>query len=193
MSDDGFSEFADGYFTRLADAARAIDRTALARARDLIATLRTTGGCLLVAGNGGSAAIANHLECDATKGTLVEGVAPIRSRSLSANPSVLTAIANDIEFGAVFAKQIEMYARDGDVVLLVSSSGSSPNVIAACHAAKARRLPTIALVGFSGGGLAKLADVVVHVAVSDYGIVEDLHQSVLHLITQHLRAHPHAH
>lgn len=191
MSGHGFEQFADAYLSRLAAAARSIDLVSLSRARDLVARLRDTGGTLFVAGNGGSAAIANHLECDASKGTMVEGHSPIRSRSLSSNPSVLTAIANDLEYAAVFAKQIEMYASASDVVMLVSSSGSSPNVVAACRAAKARKLPTIALVGFDGGALKALADVVVHVPVEDYGIVEDLHQSVLHVITQHLRLHPH--
>src|SRR5579871_965844 len=109
MSEESFVAFTQRYLEAFAAAAQSLDRSALARIREVLARLRRTGGCLLVAGNGGSAAIANHTECDTTKGTLADQLGPIRSRSLSANPSVLTAIANDIDYESVFAKQIEMY------------------------------------------------------------------------------------
>ena len=118
----------------------------------------------------------------------VAGAPTLNVRSLVANTSVLTALGNDLGYESVFAKQVEYYGRAGDVLLLVSSSGDSPNVVAACRAARARGIVTVAFVGFEGGALRSLADHVLHVPVNSYGVVEDLHQASIHLITQFLRA-----
>ena len=187
MSGDPFIGFARAYQERFRRAVEDWDLAALERLAGVLADARSRGARVLIAGNGGSAAIANHAECDGSKGTHVDGVAPLDTRSLSANTSVLTALANDLGFHTVFAKQVELYGRPGDVLLLVSSRGSSPNVVAACEAAKAREMTTVALVGFDGGRLRELADHVVHIPVDDYGVVEDMHQACLHLVTQWLR------
>jgi phosphoheptose isomerase len=176
FSTASFDQFTDEYLTAFAAAARALDRQALARIMTTLDEARSRGADVYVAGNGGSAAIANHFECDATKGTHGRGEA-LRTRSLAANTSILTALANDIGYETVFEKQIEYFGRPGDVVVLVSSSGNSPNVVT-----------TVGLVGFKGGALKTLCDVVLHVPVDNYGIVEDLHQAAVHLITQYLRA-----
>jgi D-sedoheptulose 7-phosphate isomerase len=188
MSRDGFLTFARGYQERFRRAVDEWEMPALEELAGVLAAARGRGARVLIAGNGGSAAIANHAECDASKGTHVDGQPPLDTRSLSANPSVLTALANDLGYHTIFEKQVELYGRAGDVLMLVSSRGSSPNVVAACQAAKARDMVTVALVGFDGGRLRELADHVVHVPVDDYGIVEDMHQACLHLITQWLRA-----
>jgi D-sedoheptulose 7-phosphate isomerase len=163
------------------------DEAALERISNVLAEVRDRGGTLLIAGNGGSAAIANHTECDASKGTFHDGKAPLVSRSLSANPSVLTAIGNDIGFASIYERQVDYYGRPGDALLLVSSSGNSPNVVKACEVAKQRGLVTIALVGFSGGALKDLADHHLYVPSHNYGIVEDMHQASVHVVTQYLR------
>ena len=180
-------KFADGYLSAFADAVERLDRKAIARIMTTLDDARSRGAQVYVAGNGGSAAIANHFECDATKGTHVHGAA-LRTRSLAANTSILTALANDLGYETVFERQLEYFARPGDVVILVSSSGNSPNVVKACEAAKTIGLTTVGLVGFKGGKLKDLCDVVLHVPVDNYGIVEDAHQAVVHLVTQYLRA-----
>jgi D-sedoheptulose 7-phosphate isomerase len=182
-----FTEFFRAYKKSYSEALEAWDEQALDRIVGVLAEVRDRGGTLLVAGNGGSAAIANHTECDVSKGTLHPGKAPLVSRSLSSNPSVLTAIGNDIGFASVFEHQVECYGRAGDALLLVSSSGNSPNVLSACTVAKARGLVTIALVGFSGGALKEMADHCLFVPVHNYGIVEDMHQASIHVMTQYLR------
>ena len=101
---------------------------------------------------------------------------------------MLTALANDISYDAVFSEQLKYYLTDKDAVLVVSSSGNSPNVVNACAYAKDQGVPTIAFVGFKGGKLAEIADTVVHIAVDNYGIVEDTHQSLIHMLTQYMRA-----
>ena len=185
-----FAEFARGYQERFRRAVVEWDLAALEELARVLDAARARGACVLIAGNGGSAAIANHAECDASKGTHApdKGRAPLVSRSLSANPSVLTAIGNDLGYAAIFEKQVEYYGKAGDVLLVVSSKGSSPNVVNACRAAQGRGLVTVALVGFDGGELRGIADHVVHVPVDNYGIVEDMHQACVHLITQFLRA-----
>jgi phosphoheptose isomerase len=181
-----FQEFFKRYQQAFVAAVQSWDGAALEEIAAVFARARDGGGCILVAGNGGSAAIANHLECDASKGTHHEHAAPLNTRSLAANPSMLLALGNDIGFESVFDRQVEYFAREGDVVLLISSSGNSPNVVNACLAAKKRGLTTVAFVGFKGGKLKELADHTLHVPVENYGISEDMHQASMHVITQFL-------
>jgi D-sedoheptulose 7-phosphate isomerase len=184
-----FAEFFRAYKESFQEAVATWDEAALERIVRVLADVRDGGGTLLIAGNGGSAAIANHTECDVSKGTFHAGQPPLVSRSLSANPSLLTAIGNDVGFASIFERQVDYYGKKGDALLLVSSSGGSPNVIEACAAAKARGLVTIALVGFTGGALKDMADHCLFVPFHNYGIVEDLHQASVHVITQYLKEH----
>jgi phosphoheptose isomerase len=183
-----FREFAADYFERFRTVIERFPKEPLEQALNLIEGVRTRGGTLWVAGNGGSAAISDHLVCDATKGTHVCGTPPLRAISLASNNALLTALANDMSYAEVFSLQLEYYVRPEDAVLLISSSGNSPNVVAACEAARAAGIPTLALVGFDGGKLRGLADVVVWVPVDNYGITEDIHQSIMHCLTQFMRA-----
>ncbi|MBI5494917.1 MAG: SIS domain-containing protein [Deltaproteobacteria bacterium] len=186
MSTPSFQDFARRYQETFARAVAGWDLAALERVAEVLRRARDDGRTVLVAGNGGSAAICNHLECDATKGTHHPGCAPLNTRSLSANPSVLTALGNDIGFDVVFERQVEYYARPADVLMLISSSGNSPNVVRACEAAKGRGMITVGFVGFSGGRLKDLCDHVLHIPFDNYGISEDMHQASMHVITQWL-------
>lgn len=183
---DGFREFADGYLDRFAIAIRAMDRDALARVAEVLSHARAEGRQVFVAGNGGSASLADHFECDATKGTDAPGRPPLRTRSLSANAAVLTATANDLGYDAVFERQLAWYGRPGDVAILVSTSGKSANIVRACRSAKESGIFTVALVGFDGGDLAKIADLVLHVPVENCGMSEDALQCAMHLVTQYI-------
>lgn len=188
MQDQGLDRFVSDYYARFSAALAAFDKAPLARVLGVVDEVTDRGGTLWVAGNGGSASISDHTTCDTTKGTHVPGQPPIRSLSLAANNAMLTALANDVSYEEVFSRQLEYYLRPGDAVLLVSSSGNSPNVVRACEYANARGAPTIAFVGFSGGRLRTLAQHCVWVPVDNYGIVEDTHQSLIHVLTQYLRA-----
>jgi phosphoheptose isomerase len=182
-----FENFVDDYYEHFLRALREFDRTPMAAICDTLERVRDSGGTVWVAGNGGSAAIADHTVCDATKGTYVDGANPLRSVSLSANGPMLTALANDLSYDEVFRQQLIYYLGPKDAVLLVSSSGNSPNVVAACRYAKEQGVPTIAFVGFEGGELGRLADHTVWIPAKNYGIVEDAHQSLMHVFTQYLR------
>ncbi|MBC7975073.1 MAG: SIS domain-containing protein [Myxococcales bacterium] len=186
---DGFAAFAAGYRERYLDAFARWDIAALAPIAAMLRSARLRGARVLIAGNGGSAAIANHAECDGSKTADRPDQPALDVRSLSANPSMLTAIANDLGYAAVFERQVAYFGRPGDVLILVSSGGRSPNMIEACHAARSRGLVVVAFVGFDGGELKQLADHVFHVPVDDYGIVEDLHQASFHVLARFLRDH----
>ena len=139
---------------------------------------------VFVAGNGGSAAIADHLCCDWTKGTHTAGLVPLRTHSLVSNVALLTAVANDFGYDDAFARQLEMLGQPGDVVLLISSSGNSPNVLAAADRARAMGIATIGMTGFGGGALVARVDYALHVPYANYGLVEDCHQILMHTFAQ---------
>lgn len=172
------------YADRLRDALCGVDAGALDAARALIDGAARDGRRVFSIGNGGSAAIAEHLCCDFTKGTAAHGHPTIDTCSLTANMALYSAIANDFGFEHVFERQIELIARAGDVLIAVSSSGNSPNIVAAVTAAKARGVPVIGLSGFAGGKLRDAADVVLHVDIDNYGVVEDAHQALMHVLAQ---------
>lgn len=144
------------------------------------------GNQILVVGNGGSAAVAEHLCCDWSKGTNCVGHSVISSRSLTSNIALYSAIANDYGFEHVFDTQIDFFARPGDVLIAISSSGNSRNVLNAAVRAKELGVFVAGFTGFTGGELAKIADASVHAAMHNYGIVEDAHQAIMHVIAQYV-------
>ena len=138
-------------------------------------------------GNGGSASIANHMQCDHVKGVRTTTDLTPRVVSLSANIELLTAIANDLGYEDVFAYQLQSQSAPGDVLIAVSSSGRSPNIVRALTWAREHGLRTIALTGFDGGDARAVADVAIHVDCANYGIIEDLHQTIMHALAQYIR------
>jgi D-sedoheptulose 7-phosphate isomerase len=184
---ESFADFVDDYYATFARTLQTFDKKPFAAVLEVFDAVRERGGTIWVAGNGGSAAISDHTVCDVSKGTHVDGTLPIRSISLAANGAMLTALGNDIGYDQVFSQQLKYYLKPDDAVLLVSSSGNSPNVVEACKYANEAGVPTIAFVGFKGGKLADMAKHVVWVPIENYGIVEDTHQSLIHVLTQYLR------
>ncbi len=112
--------------------------------------------------------------------------APIHVHSLVSNTALLTACANDFGYDVSFERQIEMQAQPGDLLVCISSSGNSANILAALRKASSMGLKTIALTGFGGGESARLADINLHVAAQNYGVVEDCHQILMHNIAQYI-------
>jgi D-sedoheptulose 7-phosphate isomerase len=181
---DTWKGYVRQYASQVQIALEQVPESALNDAFRIIATAVRENRRVFVAGNGGSAAIADHLCCDWTKGTHSAGRPPLRTHSLVSNVAMLTAVANDFGFDSAFSRQLEMLGTAGDVLLLISSSGNSPNIIAAVDAAKAMGITTIGLTGFSGGALAARADISLHVPFSNYGLVEDCHQMLMHTFGQ---------
>jgi phosphoheptose isomerase len=104
--------------------------------------------------------------------------------SMTANTSMLTAIANDFGYEEIFSKQIEMYAQKGDLFIAISSSGNSPNIVNAIKTAKKMGLTTAAFTGFEGGKTRELADIKIHVDFKNYGVVEDCHHIIMQSVAQ---------
>ena len=142
---------------------------------------------IFACGNGGSAAIANHLTNDCSKGIATDTTLRPRVVSLSATVELMTAIANDVEYAEIFVRQLKNAARPGDVLITISSSGDSENIVRALAWARDNGLTTIAMSGFSGGRSAKTADISLHVAAENYGVVEDAHQALMHILAQYVR------
>jgi D-sedoheptulose 7-phosphate isomerase len=174
------------YAAGLKLALKNIDAEAVEGARRLIVETAATGNRIYAVGNGGSAAIADHLCCDLVKGTHVEGQPVIDTVSMTSNVALYSAIANDFGFEKVFSRQVEFLGRSGDLLLAISSSGQSANIIAGVEAARTAGMKTIGLSGFTGGKLKTIVDVSIHVDVHNYGIVEDAHQAVMHVLAQYI-------
>jgi D-sedoheptulose 7-phosphate isomerase len=177
----------DAYAEQVARALASISRDALAAAERLLGEAMAMDAHVYACGNGGSAAISNHLVCDHAKGLQADTTLKPRVHSLSATVEMITAIANDIDYAEVFAYQLKTFGRPGDVLITISSSGDSENVVRAIEWARANGLRTIALTGFSGGRTARLAEIDLHVAADNYGVVEDVHQTVMHVLAQYIR------
>lgn len=184
---DGAGAYAQAYFEQYAHAAATLDRDALRRAGELVGEVIAKGGAIYSCGNGGSAAIANHLACDCLKGIRTGTALRPKVFSLSTTVELITAIANDISYDDVFAFQLDSLGQPGDLLIAISSSGSSPNIVKALKLAKEKGLKTLAFTGFGGGESAKIADVSLHVQAENYGVVEDVHQSLMHLLAQYTR------
>jgi D-sedoheptulose 7-phosphate isomerase/D-glycero-D-manno-heptose 1,7-bisphosphate phosphatase len=179
--------YCDAYFEESARAAASIAWPEVDRAAKILTDAYSAGATVFSCGNGGSAAIANHLQCDHLKGVRTATDLSPRVVSLSSNVELLTAIANDIGYDDVFTYQLESQSRTGDVLMAVSSSGRSPNIVRALTWAREHDLYTIALTGFTGGAARTIADVVIHVDCANYGVIEDLHQAAMHAMAQYIR------
>jgi histidinol-phosphate phosphatase family protein len=185
--------FADGatfggaYAAELSRALGSVDLAQIALAAEILDEAYDRDRAVFACGNGGSASIANHLQCDHVKG--VRNATDLRTRvfSLSTNMEIFSAIANDHGYDRVFEYQLQSLARPGDVLVAVSSSGRSGNIVRALEWANGHGMRTIALTGFSGGAARELANVSVHVDSGNYGIVEDAHQACMHLLAQYVR------
>ena len=181
------ASFTIAYLDELAEAAATIDPASLDCATSILLEAYTAGNHVFSCGNGGSAAVANHLQCDHLKGVRTGTDLQPRVVSLSSNVELLTAIANDLGFHDSFAYQLRAQSKPGDVLIAISSSGRSPNILNALQWARDNSLRTIALTGFDGGSAREIAEIAIHVDSSNYGIVEDLHQSVMHAMAQYVR------
>jgi D-sedoheptulose 7-phosphate isomerase len=162
-----------------------LDQSAIERIARRLSEARDQGGTIYVAGNGGSAAIASHWVNDLGKATKRQGLPPVRVMSLSDNVSWLTALANDEGYERVFSGQLENFARPGDVLVVISSSGNSPNLVRAVELARRQQVATIGLLGFDGGVLKGMVDDFLLLATEKgaYGLVEPGHQMVCHILT----------
>ncbi len=167
-----------------------VDVDAIERIYQILRGARDRGANVYIAGNGGSAATAAHWVNDLGKGAKESKRAPLRVMSLSDNVSWLTALANDEGYERVFSGQLENFARARDVLVVLSASGNSPNLLRAVELARARKLITIGFLGFDGGALKDMVDEVLLLPTRKgaYGLVESGHDLLCHVLTACLAA-----
>ncbi len=170
------------YLERVCEEVRKIDRTQVQNVCDLIEQRYRSGRFVFIIGNGGSGSTASHLCEDLAKCTLRDfnGQRRLRVLSLTDNTPWVTAVANDINYESIFLEQLKNLASPGDLLLAISGSGNSPNILRAVEWANANGLETLGITGFDGGKLGKIAGHSLHVAVDDMGIVESCHLVVFH-------------
>ena len=183
--------FARNYVRSLTAALNGLDLSTITRVIDALWEAYQRDRQIFVVGNGGSAASASHIVTDLTKGTLGHRgdapARPIRALSLTDNLALLSAWANDVGYDSVFVGQLRPYLRPDDVVMAISASGNSENVLRAARYAREVGATTLALTGFGGGALAPLADISLVVDSNHYGVVEDVHMQVGHIIAYYFR------
>ena len=185
------ASFAD-YTRRLQDVLQSSDWTPVARLAEDLRECWQAGRQVFLCGNGGSAANAIHLANDFLYGVSKTLGSGLRVTALPANSSVLTCLANDLGYDAIFSAQLAVQARRGDVLVALSGSGNSPNVLKALEQAKSMGVKTYAILGYTGGKAKVMADVPIHLAVDDMQLSEDLQLIVGHMIMQWLYQHPEA-
>lgn len=163
--------------------AHTVASAALCMARSLAA-----GGKILACGNGGSAADAQHLTGELVGRFLIERPA-LPAVALTVDSSILTAVGNDYGYERIFARQVEALGKPGDVLLAISTSGNSPNILAALHSARAAGMHTVGLTGKGGGHMRALCDTLINVDHAHTPLIQEVHASVVHLLCQLIDFH----
>ena len=185
--DNSIHRFLSHYTDELKRGLESIDAELLKEIASVLNRAIQSGNTIYTCGNGGSSSIAEHFVCDFLKGASTSTKIQPIIHSLTSNTPTLTAVANDISYDDVFSHQIGKYGNVGDILLCISSSGNSKNVIQAIEKANLENLNTISFVGFDGGKVKLISDYCIHIPINNYGVVEDIHHSLMHILAQYIR------
>jgi len=175
-------EFTRKYQAALDVAMATVSHEKVAQAIEWLQEARDRGRTIFVAGNGGSASTASHLVCDMVKGASYGRESRFRMMALHDNMPTLTAYSNDVDYTVAVVEQLKNFAQPGDVLLTISGSGNSPNVVKATEWARAAGMKTIALTGRDGGTLGPASELEIRVAEPHMGRIEDAHMIICHMI-----------
>lgn len=177
-------DFIKQYTNNLKDLLDNIDRSEVSKIIDALNRCEENNSKIYIMGNGGSAATASHMANDLSVGLKLREIKNFNVESLSDNSSVCTAIANDIGYENIFYAQLKNKLVKDDIVIAISCSGNSPNIIKAVEYAKSIGTTIIGMTGFDGGKLKELSDIKFHVDThkGEYGLVEDMHMILDHII-----------
>lgn len=178
--------FITGYANRLSEVLASADWSGVSLlGKDMLQAWRS-GRQVFFCGNGGSAGNAVHLANDFIYGVAKRTGGGIKAVALSANPAVMTCLANDVGYDSIYSEQLAVLANEGDVLVTLSGSGNSPNILRVLEQAKAMNVKSYAILGYSGGMAKSLADVSIHFPVNDMQIAEDMQLVVGHALMQWL-------
>src|SRR6266516_1140552 len=174
----------DQYLQDLQAAIDAVPRDRLAAMGEMLFRAYRNGKQVFTVGNGGSASTASHMAADLGKNTIGPNMRRFRIISLNDNTAFVTSLANDLGYESIFSEQIVNLIRAGDLLVAISASGNSPNVLRAMHYARDQSAAVLGILGFDGGQAVELADLAVVVPVSHYGVVEDVHLIINHILVE---------
>jgi D-sedoheptulose 7-phosphate isomerase len=177
----------DRYLERLRVAMDGLARERLSELGEILFRAYRNDKQVLVIGNGGSSSTASHMAADLAKNTIGPNMRRFRIMSLNDNAAIVTALANDLGYENVFSEQLTSLVGAGDVLIAVSASGNSPNIRKAMRYARSRSAEVVGLLGFDGGQAVALADLAIIVPSNDYGVVEDLHLVINHILVDFFR------
>jgi D-sedoheptulose 7-phosphate isomerase len=177
--------FAETYKQQTIETIQSIDTRKVDQAIEWFREARAANKHIFVCGNGGSASTASHLACDIVKGASFQREFRFRMLALTDSLPTLTAYSNDVSYDCVFAEQLKNFAEPGDVVMAISGSGNSPNVVQAIKYANEVGCKTIGLTGRDGGKLGPLSQLNIHVPFQHMGRIEDAHLVICHMICYH--------
>lgn len=175
------------YFAELEQMMRTISLSDLKKVLDILEEVYHNGHRIFVMGNGGSAATASHFALDLSKNTIMPGAPRVKAISLTDHVPLITAWSNDTHYEHIFAEQLANMIEPGDVVIGISASGNSANVINAVKMARKSRAATIGLLGAKGGKLKDMVDAFVLAPGQNIEQEEDAHMILTHVITRHMR------
>lgn len=178
---------ADEYVGRLQRALDELSRPGLEELAEILTRAYHHGKQVFTVGNGGSSSTASHMAADLAKNTIGPNMRRFRITSLNENAAILTALANDIGYEDVFCEQLTNLIQPGDVLIAVSASGNSPNIVKAMRYARSLSATVVGLLGFDGGQAAGIADLAVVVPSASYGIVEDIHLVINHVLVEYFK------
>ena len=177
------------YISVLSKVLNSIDQKRLKKISDIILSKIKSNNQIFVAGNGGSASIANHFLCDFNKGVKISSKGKIKPKiiSLSSSPEIITAISNDINFNEIFKYQIDNYIKRNDILIAFSCSGKSKNIINLINFCHKKKIKVIYITGFCKKIISKKNIVHLNLNCKNYGITEDIFSSLMHVISQYIR------
>ncbi|MCP4249420.1 MAG: SIS domain-containing protein [bacterium] len=181
------NQSAQSYLDQLREILAEVDASAIDALTDLVFQTWLGDRQVIVFGNGGSAYTASHFVTDLVKTAAAEGQRHLRTISLLDNMGLVTAVSNDIGYDQFLCYQLESYGRPGDLAIAISGSGISPNIVNACRWATENGLSLIAVTGFDGGKIAAMSDLHFNVPSDNYGLIEDIHLAVVHMVSQALK------
>ncbi len=174
------------YFKRLTQTLEKVEIKQLETVVNALMECREKGNCIYIFGNGGSAANASHITGDFLKGISYKLDKRFKVICLNDNMAGTTAITNDLSYDEVFVEQLKTFASPGDLVIGISGSGNSANVVNALEYARTKGIKSVAVCGYKGGKIIHIADMAIHVPVDDMEITEDIHTVVFHAIKQEI-------
>lgn len=182
-----FQSFYNAYRSDFVRTLESLDDSMIDAICQKIEHIRATGKQLFIIGNGGSASSSSHWACDFGKGINVDGVKRLKIISLTDNNGLISALGNDTGYENIFVEPLRNLLNEGDLVIGLSVSGDSENVVRAFQYAKEKQAAVISLVGERGGRMKQLSDLSLVIPSGNYGIVEDVHMFVNHVISQYMR------